>query len=533
MHEDLLRDGRILLVDDDVGCLCLLEGVLNRLRFPHTRKLTDATRIVAEFEAYAPDLVITDLEMPGVDGIQLIEQLRAHLSRDAFLPILVLTGSNDPRVKKRALLAGATDILFKPFDSAEMQMRVRSLLLTRFQHLEIQTHNRALTLKVAERTAELESALAELKDSQRHVVQQERFRAFGEMAGGVVHDFNNALMSIIGYSDLLLQDESLAANRELVRHYLQTMNTAGRDAAQVVSRLRDFYRPREEGDVFAAVEINDLLEEIVPLTRPKWHGQALETGRAIRLDLELMKVPPVRGNGAELREVFTNLVFNAVDAMPQGGTITLRTAALAEAVQIEVTDTGTGMTAEVRQRCLEPFFSTKGEQGTGLGLAMVFGIIRRHDGTLEIESAPGGGTTFRLTLPCSRAASAESAAVRPMLDRSLRVLVVDDEANAREVITEYLRSDGHRVTTAADGDEAMRRVMNDDFDLVITDLGMPGMDGIHLADAVHTIDPAQAVMLLTGFAFAPERQPKSVNCVLKKPLARAELRSALHQLIGG
>ena len=532
MHEDILRRGRILLVDDDVSCLCLLESVLNRLCFKDTRQLTDPTRILAEFDDYAPDLVITDLEMPALDGIQLIERLRAHVPRDTCLPILVLTGGYNPQQKKRALLAGATDILFKPFDSAEMQMRVRSLLLTRFQHLEIQSHNRILTQKVAARTAELESALAELKDSQRQVVQQERFRAFGEMAGGVVHDFNNALMSIIGYSELLLENEELAENRTLLRQYLQTMNTAGRDAAQVVSRLRDFYRPREDSDVFAAVAVNDLLTEVVPLTRPKWHGQALETGRAIRLELELMKVPPVRGNGAELREVFTNLVFNAVDAMPEGGVITLRTEALADGVKIEIADTGTGMTPEVRQRCLEPFFSTKGEQGTGLGLAMVFGIIRRHDGTLEIETAPGAGTTFRLTLPLSQPASAESAEVRLTLNRSLRVLVVDDEPSAREVLTEYLRSDGHRATTAANGEEAMQRVMTEDFDLVITDLGMPGMDGLHLADAVTTAAPGQAVMLLTGFAFDPERQPKSVSTVLKKPLARDELRRALHELIG-
>src|SRR6185295_15924182 len=152
----------------------------------------------------------------------------------------------------------------------------------------------------------------------------------------------------------------------------------------VVSRLRDFYRPREETDIFAAMNVNDLLEEAVPMTRPKWYDRALETGRSIRLELELQKVPPVLGNAAELREVITNLIFNAVDAMPEGGVITLRSETVGETVKIEVADTGVGMTEEVRQRCLEPFFSTKGEQGTGLGLAMSFGIIRRHEGTLDI-----------------------------------------------------------------------------------------------------------------------------------------------------
>jgi signal transduction histidine kinase len=532
MNEGDLRLGRILLVDDDISSLCLLEGVLNRLRFTNTHKLTDSSRILEAYEAYKPDLIITDVEMPGLSGIELSEQLRNYLPRETCLPILVLTGSSDPAIKRRALAAGVTDILFKPFDSAEIQMRVRNLLLARFQYLEIQNSNRALELKVTERTAELKSALAELKDSQHQVVQQERLRAFGEMAGGVVHDFNNSLMSIIGYSDLLLQDESMANDKPLLRQYLTTINTAGRDASHVVSRLRDFYRPREVSDVFAALEVNDLIEEIVPLTKPKWHGKALETGRAIRIELELEKVPIVFGNGTELREVLTNLLFNAVDAMPNGGVITLRSRTLKDAVRIEVADTGTGMTDEVRERCMEPFFSTKAENGTGLGLAMVSGIIRRHDGTLDIESAVGRGTTFHLTLPCHRSQPAQKEEeVRLTLDRSLRVLVVDDEPHPREVVTQYLRSDGHRVSTAADGGEAMQRVMADDFDLVITDHGMPGMDGIQLARAVRRLDPDKATILLTGFSFDADQQPASISCVLKKPIIRDELRSALRQLM--
>jgi signal transduction histidine kinase len=532
MNENTLRQGRILLVDDEVRSLCLLESVLDRLRFKHLRKLTDSTRILEEFEEFQPDLIITDIEMPALDGIQLVEQVRNYLPREACLPILVLTGAQDPQLKRRALLAGATDILFKPFDSSEMQMRVRSLLQTRMQHLEIQGQNRLLEQKVAERTEELEKALAELQASQRQTLQQERFRAFGEMAGGVCHDFNNALMAIIGYSELLLQNAALVDDRELLMEYLKTMNTAGRDASHVVSRLRDFYRPREENDVFAAVDVNDLIEEVVPLTKPKWHGQALETGRTILVELELQKVPPVLGNGAELRETLMNLVFNAVDAMPDGGTIVLRTEPLENGVKIEVADTGVGMTEEVRQRCLEPFFSTKGEEGTGLGLAMAFGIIRRHEGTLEIETAAGQGTTFRLTLPCHHSPAAEAEEARLTLDRSLRVLVVDDEPNTREVVSGYLRADGHRVLTVADGTEAMQRFMTEDFDLVITDHGMPGMNGLQLADAVHRMDPAKSVILLTGFAFGAEQQPVSIDCVLKKPLVQEELRQALRHVLG-
>jgi signal transduction histidine kinase len=530
VNDETLRQGRILMVDDEVRSLCLLENVLERLRFKHLRKLTDPTRILEEFDDFQPDLIITDIEMPELDGIQLVEQIRNYLPREICLPILVITGCHDAQIKRRALIAGATDILLKPFDSSEMQMRVRNLLQSRMQFLEIQNQNRQLGEKVAERTVELEQALTELQASQRQVVQQERLRAFGEMAGGVCHDFNNSLMAIIGYSELLLADTSLGDDRETLKQYLTTMNTAGRDAAQVVSRLRDFYRPREQSDVFSTVNVNDLIEEIVPLTRPKWHGQALESGRAVRVDLELQRVPLILGNAAELRETLMNLVFNAVDAMPAGGTITLRTEPVAAGLKIEVADTGTGMTEEVRQRCLEPFFSTKGDHGTGLGLAMAFGIIRRHDGMMEIDTAPGVGTTFRITLPGHSAPVAVEEEGGLALEHSLHVLVVDDDYNTREVVCAYLRGDGHRALSVSGGDEAVQCLLADHFDLVITDHGMPGMNGLQLANAVHRIDPDKAVILLTGFAFGPEQQPTSIDCVLKKPLAREDLRSALRSL---
>jgi signal transduction histidine kinase len=266
-------------------------------------------------------------------------------------------------------------------------------------HLELEKQNIVLEQKVSERTAELTTALTELKQTQNQIVQQERLRAFGEMAGGVVHDFNNSLMSIIGFSDLLLNNPDILADRSITVGHLKTMNTAGRDAAQVVSRLRNFYRSRESEDIFAAVDLNEVIEQSVSLTQPKWKTQALTSRRKIEVELDLKKLPPVSGNPAELREALTNLIFNAVDAMPAGGTVTLRSRAENNAVLFEISDTGTGMSEDVRTRCLEPFFSTKGDKGTGLGLSMVFGIIKRHNGTLDIESAVDRGSTFRIRFP--------------------------------------------------------------------------------------------------------------------------------------
>jgi signal transduction histidine kinase len=210
------------------------------------------------------------------------------------------------------------------------------------------------------------------------------------MASGIAHDFNNALAVILGYSELLLHRPGVLADQEKATRYLKMMNTAAQDAGNVVNRLREFYRFRDAGEVFAPVDINQLVTSAVGLTKPKWQAQAQASGRTIEVKTAPGTVPLVAGNESELREALTNLIINAVDAMPHGGTITLRTFTDGPLVCLAVTDTGTGMTEETRRRCLEPFFSTKGASGTGLGLSMVYGtVVQRHQGTIDIETARG------------------------------------------------------------------------------------------------------------------------------------------------
>jgi signal transduction histidine kinase len=204
------------------------------------------------------------------------------------------------------------------------------------------------------------------------------------MAGGVVHDFSNALMSVIGYSEMLLSNAAARADEATALEYLRIINTAGRDGAHVVSRLRDFYRPRDAADLFEPLDLGEIVLQSVALAKPR--GAKRASDQAVSFQTELDAGTSAAGIGAELREVLTNLIFNALDAIPGAGVITLRTRLQDGAAILEVIDTGAGMTPEVKQRCLEPFFTTKGDHGTGLGLAMVFGIIKRHQGTLEIES---------------------------------------------------------------------------------------------------------------------------------------------------
>jgi signal transduction histidine kinase len=396
MNEATLKEAHILMVDDEVATTCLMMNFLHRIGYSRLESINDSQRTFEVMETFQPDLILLDLAMPNMSGFQVLAGLRTNRQSENHIPVLVLTGDATAENKRRALVAGATDLLVKPFDPSEVSMRIRNLLQARFLRLEIEEQNRLLEGRVRERTSQLEDAVESLQTAQQQLVQQGRLSAFGEMAGGVVHDFSNSLMSVIGYSEMLLSNATARGDEATVLEYLRIINTAGRDGAHVVSRLRDFYRPRGVSDMFETLDLNEIVHQSLALVRPRC---AERENRSIRFETELQPSTVVSGIGAELREVLTNLLCNAMDAIPSDGVITVKTRRREDEVTLEVTDTGAGMSADVRQRCLEPFFTTKGDHGTGLGLAMVFGIIKRHQGTLEIDSEPGEGTTIRIRLP--------------------------------------------------------------------------------------------------------------------------------------
>ena len=377
--------------------------------------------------------------------------------------------------------------------------------------------------------AELEETLTTLKATQQQVIRQERLRALGQMASGIAHDFNNALTPIQGFAELMLVQPGVLEDREKSKRYLETILTGAKDAASVVSRLREFYRTNEKHDVFAPVDLKKLAGQAVALTQPKWKDQAQANGAQIRMATECGEVPPVSADESALREVLTNLIFNAVDAMPEGGTITLRTRRDGKHGVIEVADTGTGMSDEVRERCLDPFFSTKGERGTGLGLAMVFGIVQRHSGSLDIESKQGAGTKFIVKLPlCTEEKAAAKTASPAHAQRALRVMLVEDEPQVREVISAFLGSEGHSVAKAVNGTDALVVFQKDEFDLVVTDKAMPGMSGDQLAAELKRIAPSVPVILLTGFGhFLDNETIPGVDVLAAKPITLLALREAI------
>lgn len=399
------------------------------------------------------------------------------------------------------------------------------------------TERKAAETALLKANQRLERTLTELRQTQQQVVEQERLHALGRMASGVAHDFNNALSKMLGFTELLLTSPEKLKNLDTVREHLRLINTVARDAAQVVGRLREFYRPRRNTEQFALVDLNAVVEQSISLTEPKWRGQAQANGVSIEVRLELQPDISILGEEAELREALTNLIFNAVDAMPGGGAITIRTGVHGDQAVLQIADTGKGMTEEVRQRCFEPFFTTKGDSGTGLGLASVYGIVQRHGGEIQIQSQLGKGSTFSIRLPLSSdqrpTASQETVSAIPKNHR-LNVLVVEDEPMVRRIEAEYLSIDGHVVETAADGYEGLSKFRAAKFDLVLVDRAMPEINGDQLTEAIKELNPDVPVILVTGFEKTigdNHDEHRRADLTLCKPFSHASLREAIGKAV--
>jgi len=525
-------------VDDQLEMLSMMKSLLRRLGFNEVQGTTDPEEVMNHFERFDPDLVILDWHMPTINGDTVIRHLKRVIPRDVYLPILVLTGCPSPETRKEALLAGASDLLEKPFELAVGYMRIMNLLQIRELHRTVRLENEALESKVADRTraleaksAELQAALEKLQQSQEQLLRQERLRAFGEMAGGIVHDFNNSLMLVTGYSEVLLQNETMLKDTVKVRTFLEIMHAAGRDATKVIARLREFYQSPTKLDDLIPVDLNNLVEEAVLVTAPKWREEARARGREVLLSLDLARLPEVRGHAEELGCVLAYLIFKAVEAMPSGGALRIRTGGNEDGAELEVTDTGCGMTEEIRERCLEPFFTTKDQRGVGLGLSAAFGILQRHGATLEIESAPNQGTTCRIRFPVTKEAP-PVAEVSPVSGR--RILVVDDEPVLCELVRMYLEADSHFPISAVGGQEALALMEKSEFDLVISDMAMPGMSGAQLLAEIKSRRPGVATMLLSGFDVpgTPDA-PQVWDAVLEKPVSRRQLSEAVAGVFAG
>ena len=397
---DSLRRTKILIVENEWVNLQFLERILRRMRIENFRSTTNSRTALSLFQEFRPDLVLIDWLIAEVNGRTVVEQIRSMIPAGGFIPIAVLMTDTTSEIRQLALASGANEIINKPLDACEVVLRIANMAQVRLVHLRMYEQKNVLEETVDRRTDELKQALTELSAREQLLAQKQHLSAVGAMASGIAHDFNNALMLIMGSGEILLADaERQRLTKENAIPLLNDIMTAARDASTLVGQLRKFSSSGETEEVHQPVHLNALIEQAVSFTKPKWDTQAFDKGSRIRVEMDFQDVPVIMGNAARLRDAITNLIFNAVDAMPKGGTLTLRTRAQGKNALLEVSDTGIGMTDEVCRRCFEPFFTTKGQHGTGLGLAMVFGIAQRHSGTIDIVSKSGKGTTFTLCLP--------------------------------------------------------------------------------------------------------------------------------------
>jgi PAS domain S-box-containing protein len=524
----------------DFCCICLYDPVENAL---------SVTSVGLHSETLAMELAMTQQSRVAIDENGLSRCVRGQLVYEP--DISEVPFSFPQRLTRgglRSMVAAPLLVESKVFGVLIAgRQRERSFSSGECEFLKQASEHVALAAHHAQLYGALQRAYDELRQAQKSVMQRERLLALGQMASGIAHDINNAISPVALYTESLLSNEPTLSTR--ARGQLETIQRAIDDVAQTVSRMREFYREREPQLMLRPVDMNYLVQQVVDLTRARWSDMAQQLGVVIDMRIDLAPdLPAIMGAENELREALTNLIFNAVDAMPNGGPLTIRTrvvddqapyvqeAPVARVVQIEVIDSGVGMDEETRRRCLEPFFTTKGERGTGLGLAMVYGTLQRHSADIEIESFVGQGTTMRLRFVIPTTAVVDVASTRQVkVIPPQRILLVDDDPLVLKALWESLEADGHAVT-AADGGQAgidafqAALTRGEPFAVVITDLGMPYVDGRTVSSAIKSAAPGTTVFLLTGWGKRLVDDgdiPPHVDRVLSKPPRLRELREAL------
>ncbi|HVG28999.1 MAG TPA: ATP-binding protein [Pyrinomonadaceae bacterium] len=385
--------------------------------------------------------------------------------------------------------------------------------------------------------AEQDRLRREQEEMREQFTQLEKMSALGELASGVAHDFNNTLAGILGRAQLVLR----TSDPEKIRKGLQIIIKTAEDGARTVKRIQDFARQRRSQD-FAPVATDQLLIDVKEMTRPRWKDSAEAHDAYVRVVLGIESNSFVMGDESELREVLVNMIFNAVDAMPRGGTLTLASRDEGDHVLVSVSDTGCGMSHDVRSRIFDPFFTTKGKAGMGLGLAVSYGIVHRHEGTVEVQSEVDRGTTFTIRLPLARGVrrpdpveelAADSFTPAEIAGARARVLVVDDEQHVRELLADILESEGCEAVTCASGNEAAAILGAGDFDAVFTDIGMPGMSGWELARLVRERDADIPVAVITGWGESvgsEQQQAARVDWVVSKPFSMKRIVEIVREL---
>jgi PAS domain S-box-containing protein len=390
----------------------------------------------------------------------------------------------------------------------------------------------------------IERDITERKKMQEQLLQSEKLKSLGELSGGVAHDFNNVLAAILGRVQLLkiqlkpplVKQEKRKSVLE-IKKGLEIIERASLDGAETVRRIQEFSRRRADDKDFTQVDINELVNNALEFTRIRWKNEAESKGIKIKIKKEFSPLNPSLGSSSELREVFTNLINNSIDAMPQGGEIRVESFMDDTNAVIRISDTGKGLSKDIRDRIFDPFFTTKDVQSTGLGLSVSYGIINRHRGTITVDSVEGEGTTFTIKFPITKKTGewkVKEGKVIPIKrkHKKARILVIEDEEDVRELLRDILTDAGHNVEISADGNEGIKMFEKKKFDLVFTDLGMPGMSGWEVTEKIKSINDKVPVALITGWNIKldeSEMNDSRINFVVQKPFKMEQILNLVQE----
>jgi len=376
--------------------------------------------------------------------------------------------------------------------------------------------------------------ITERKNAEETLIRSEKLRALGEMAAGVAHGFNNLLAIILGNAQLLERGMERYKAEE-IKHRLKIIARTASEGGETVRRLQYFTGRKVSRQDFTKIDLNEIVKEAIASTSPRWKDEAEAKGTTIKIKEKLGKLPSILGSRSELMEVLTNLIFNALESMSKGGEITIRTEAKENEVLLYFTDTGKGVPDRIKRKIFDPFFTTKGPKASGLGLSICYGIIKRHQGKIKVESKEGKETTFTISIPVGLEAPLKKEKLKdPEKIPSQKILVIDDEEGIREVLGEIFQNEGHRVTLAETARKGLDKFKKNDFDLVLTDLGMPEISGWQLAKKIKEIDPGIPVGLITGWVVATPKEKmkeEGVDFILSKPFDYTKIVREVNALL--
>jgi len=416
-------------------------------------------------------------------------------------------------------------ILGKKLSDSTYYEEDRALLSSMAGQAAVAFENARLYEEIRQSLKEKEKLEKELRQQQVQLIRTERLRALGEMAGGVAHDFNNLLTAILGNVQLLAMRIEKVDTGEIKKR-LRIIETSALDGAKVVRRIQEFSRLRTDKE-FTRIDLRKIIRDVLEITKPRWSDEARKRGITIKVATRLDEIPSVMGSAFELREALTNVILNAIDAMPEGGKITIRTKKDKNWVYVLMSDRGIGIPEEIKGKVFDPFFTTKGSQASGLGMSLSYGIITRHGGDIEIGSRKGEGTTFTIKLPLSsKIQEKEERVILSSRTKKASILVIDDEKEICDVLEQMLTLEGHSVASSLSAEKGIELFQKKEFDLVFTDLGMPEMSGWELAKKVKEINSKVLVAMITGWGKQVDRKKMKkygIDFSLAKPSQSGEL----------